>query len=119
MVFSCCALCADEIEPVIRKGVHAFSDKCGRDVKLERFQKREDFLYRIRDGCCDAALVALPGAIGMETALNVRELKQTLPLVWITDDDGFALQSYRMQVKMFLRFPATEDDITEALIKCI
>ena len=119
MVFNCCALCADEIEPVIRRGVDGFSSRCGKDVKLERFQRREDFLYRIRDGSCDAALVAMPGAIGMETALNVRGLKKILPLVWITDDDGFAIQSYRMQVKMFLRFPATEEDITQALIKCI
>ena len=118
MEFRCLAAADAGQEPMLRRGMEEFNRRRGLGGVLECFDRREALLYRMQKGCCDAALVLLPGAIGMECALGIREIDAELPLVWISDVPGFALQSYRLQARMFLRTPVTEQEIAAALERC-
>ncbi|MEG1774383.1 MAG: hypothetical protein RR320_05980, partial [Oscillospiraceae bacterium] len=79
---------------------------------------REGLLYRLRNGPYDLVVVALPGALGMEAVLGVREKAPMIPLVWCSDDDVFALQSYRLRVTAFLRLPVDAHQAAVALNRC-
>lgn len=119
MQFHCLLLCTQEDEALLRRGVAEFSRRTGLSVVPECFSRREELLYRIRDGCCDAVLVALPGALGMESAIGVRGMDGRVPLIWISDDDVFAMQSYRLKTRMFLSSPTTEGQVADALERCV
>lgn len=119
MEFLCVCLCSAEEQPALRRGLDLFIQRTGRDAALEYFVRREDLLCRIRQGGCHAAVVSLGGALGMEAAICVRSLDARLPLIWISDDEAFGLQSYRLQARMFLRFPVSSDQIAQALARCL
>lgn len=118
MEFRCLGVCSAEQENVLRRGAEEFARKAGFVCAFEHFDQRDALLYRLRDGRCDAVLVDLPGALGMECALGVRELDASMPLVWISDDPCFAMQSYRLRARMFLRTPVTQHQIADALGRC-
>lgn len=118
MEFRCLGLCTEEQWPVLVRGAELFGEQTGLNLALEHFLRREDLLYRLREGRCDTAIVALPGALGMESVLGVRGLNRHLPLIWISDDEVFAMQSYRLGVQMFLRFPVTSKEVAGAMARC-
>ncbi|MEG2073337.1 MAG: hypothetical protein RRY54_01080 [Angelakisella sp.] len=118
MEFRCLCLCNEAEQSVLGQGMEQFAQRTDRRVVPEWYQKREDLLYRIRSGAYDAVVVALPGALGMEAVLGVRERAPAIPLVWCSDDDVFALQSYRMQVSAFLRLPLQAEVVAAALARC-
>ncbi|MEG0779020.1 MAG: hypothetical protein RRY95_01045 [Oscillospiraceae bacterium] len=99
-------------------GVEAFASRTENRVQLELLERREDLIYSIRAGGYDAVVVALPGALGMEAVLGVRLLDPAVPLIWISEDEVFALESYRQRVNMFLRAPATTEQVAGALARC-
>ena len=112
-------LCAPEQTAFFQKSVQQFARQEGRCPAVECFARREDLLYRLRRGSCDAVVVALQGALGMESAIGVRALDASVPLIWISDDEDFGMQSYRLRARMFLRFPVEEEQVTRALQRCV
>ncbi|MEG1971845.1 MAG: hypothetical protein RR315_01705 [Oscillospiraceae bacterium] len=118
MEFRCLCLCNEEEQLVLRQGMEEFAHRTHRCVTPEWYQRREDLIYRTRSGGYDTVIVALPGALGMEAVLGVRERAPAIPLVWCSDDDVFALQSYRMKVTAFLRLPLQSEILVTALIQC-
>lgn len=119
MEFRCLVLCEPEHEILFRHSVERFARREGRSPAVECFARREELLYRLRRGNCDAVVVALPGALGMESAIGVRGLDARVPLVWVSDDEGFGMQSYRLRTRMFLRFPVEEEQMAQALERCV
>lgn len=119
MEFRCLVLCTPEQTAFFQKSVHQFARQEGRCPAVECFARREDLLYRLRRGSCDAVVVALQGALGMESAIGVRALDASVPLIWISDDEDFGMQSYRLRARMFLRFPVEEEQVTRALQRCV
>ncbi|MEG1858997.1 MAG: hypothetical protein RR193_01530, partial [Christensenellaceae bacterium] len=47
-----------------------------------------------------------------------REEDGSAAIIWISDEEAFALQSYRLRVTMFLVNPATSEQISDALNRC-
>lgn len=119
MRFQCCALGVRQDEPVLHAGLLLFEQNTGRKVEWEWFERREDLLYRLRHGSCDASVIALPGALGMESAMGVREMLPRVPMIWISEDGNFAVQAYRLRVQMFLQTPVTEQQVAAALERCV
>lgn len=119
MRFRCLGLCEAEEETLLRLGAEEFARQAGCEMTWEGFTRREELLYRMRDGCCDAVVVALRGALGMESVLGVRDINGAVPLIWISDDAVFAMQSYRMRVDMFLQHPVTADQVARAFRVCV
>ena len=88
-------------------------------LETDWFFNREDLLYGMRRRKYEIVLVAVKGALGMETAIGAREESPSVPLVWISDEDAFALQSYRLKIKIFLVMPVTPDGICDAIMRCM
>jgi two-component SAPR family response regulator len=81
--------------------------------------RREDLLYGMRRVKYSIVVISLAGALGMEAAIGAREENSAVPIVWVSDEDAFALQSYRLHIKMFLVLPVTPQRICEALCRCM
>ncbi|MBC8546554.1 hypothetical protein H8711_06350 [Clostridiaceae bacterium NSJ-31] len=112
------AVCTDRCGDIIQQGAMMFEAQTGRHTELEWYARCEDLLYRLRETRYSAVIVDIGGAQGMEIAIGARGIDEAVPLVWISDDEGFALQSYRLRAKLFLVRPVDAQQITEALLRC-
>lgn len=114
------AVCAPKKDQeIIRAGIDSFGAASNCTLELDEFCEGSDLLYRQRENRFDVVIVALPGAQGMEIASSVRAFDEKLPLIWISDDAGFGVMSYRLQARMFLVEPITESQVCNALSRCI
>ena len=67
----------------------------------------------------DLAVVALPGAEGMEAVLGIRERFPRMLVIWITDDKYFAGMAMRCHIHDFLLRPVSTRRLEEALSSAI
>lgn len=84
-------------------------------LPAEAFTRREDLLYAMRERPFNVVIVALPGAVGMETALGARKFAPDAALIWASDESAFIAESYRLRAAMFLTLPLKEEQVGEAL----
>ena len=63
-------------------------------------------------------VVALNGVAGLEAVRQLRARAPDVPLLWISDED-YSLFGYQYRVTRFLRRPASDAQLTEALAACI
>ena len=119
MLLHGCCLCQTEQMKTLREGGDLFTKRTGHRMELECFDDPISMYVRLGEGTpWDAAVVALPGALGMEAATRIREEDHNAPLVWCSDDQLFAIHSYRLHCAMFLLLPVTADQIADALTRC-
>lgn len=112
------AICAtEEHVDAIKHGLQRYREQTGQVCAAEAFLRRDQLLYRMREAPFDAVFLAMPGALGMETALSVRGLHSAIPLVWASDQREFVPQSYRIRTSMFLLTPLTPTSVVEALLR--
>ncbi|MEG1682719.1 MAG: hypothetical protein RR295_02735 [Oscillospiraceae bacterium] len=119
MRYLCLGLADPAESELLRLGAEAFADSTANAVTLQLFERCEDLLYCLRAGDYDAVIVAMPGALGMEAVRGARSEKPSIPLLWISNDGVFALEGYRQRVNMFLCAPATKEQISEGLSRCL
>ena len=119
MLLRCCCLCGGELTGTLREAGALFTRRTGTNLDLSCFADPIALYSRIggRPGW-DAAVVALPGALGMEAATRIREEQPGAPLIWCSDDRLVAIHSYRLHCAMFLLLPVTAEQLADALIRC-
>ncbi len=117
MEFRCLGICERECLPLLEAGTARFEKSVGRPVELTSCRDVQSFLRQAVEPW-DALLIALPGAEGMETVITARRQNERVPLVWISDDEVFGVQSYRLHASMFLCLPVSEEDVAHALKRC-
>ncbi len=93
-----------------------FKDKITR---YELFKNYDDFLEHLSNTHCDIVIIAIDGAEGMESARAVKILKPLAPLIWLSDDNGFGPESYRVGCTYFSASPISDKTLTFALDRCI
>ncbi|MEA4853240.1 MAG: hypothetical protein VB082_03055 [Christensenella sp.] len=114
------AVCTEKkMTEKISEGIGALKQSSGVRIKTDWFYRREDLLYGMRRSKYAIVLIALTGALGMEAAIGAREENAAVPLIWISDEEAFALQSYRLQTKMFLVWPVSTQQICDAFLRCM
>ncbi len=114
------AVCAEEsMAGAIEAGIDTFWHSSGIKMQTDWFDRREDLLYGMRGKKYAIVVVALFGALGMEAAIGAREENAGCSIVWISNEEAFALQSYRLQTKVFLICPVLPEHICGALWRCI
>ena len=82
------------------------------------FSEQEELIPALLEECPAAVLVLMEKAAGMEGVIAVRRIYPGLPIVWFSNDSGFAPKAYRLQVNYFALLPINEDKINTALRKC-
>ncbi len=84
-------------------------------LDLKFYDTYDDFISSL---ACDAkdighaVIVARHGADGMESARNAKLMCPDIPLVWLSNDEGFGIESYRIGCAFF-----STEEITEALMQ--
>lgn len=71
--------------------------------------------YLIRGEPCDLVVVAMDGAAGMNDCWQIKRIKKDLPILWISEQDGFFQESRRIGVEEFLVKPVPDG----MLKKCV
>lgn len=72
-----------------------------------------DGFFRFMD--CDMAVIALDGALGMETVLECCRRYPKAVIVWVTDDKYFAGMAIRNHIFDFILRPLTEERFMETV----
>ncbi len=88
----------------------------GLDFRL--YDTYDDFIQGFPGEESQAVIVARRGADGMECARNAKLMRPTLPLIWLSDDPGFGIESYRIGCAFFSAGELTAALLSTALERC-
>ncbi len=82
------------------------------------FDSYDDFIMNVPSSGCDTVIVAHKGATGMQGVRAARILLFHIPIVWLSDDNGFVEESYRNGCAYFSAEAITEKLLLTALKRC-
>ncbi len=82
------------------------------------YETYDDFIKGFPRDTSQAVIVARRGADGMECARNAKLMQPAIPLVWLSDDPGFGIESYRIGCAFFSAEAISEKLLSTALNKC-
>lgn len=89
-----------------------------KNYEVQYLEEQEELIPVLMEECPAAVWVLMENAAGMEGVMAIRRIYPELPVVWFSNDSGFAPQAYRLQVDYFAPVPLNEDKINTALRKC-
>ncbi len=102
------ALCCPEDTERIKQTLST----CGEVVVFNGAQDRSPSVqlayYLARGEPCDLAVVAQDGAAGMNDCQHIKGRRKELPVLWISEQEAFRLESRRIGVEAFLVKPVPE-----------
>lgn len=75
----------------------------------------DTFLSYLYEYTPQIVFILTDGATGMEGVIAVRNFHPRCPVVWISNDKGFGIQSYRLGCAFFAEKPLTKKKIAIAL----
>lgn len=78
----------------------------------------EEFQCALTDRYYNIVIVTSDNAMGMEGVIAVRNSRPELPVIWLSNDRGFGLQSYRLGCTYFGIKPITKEKLKQALTRC-
>ena len=84
-------------------------------IRVDEYYKIADLLALPEQTLYDAVWVALPGALGLEAVLAMRREKPFIPLVWMSEDGEFGMNSLNLDVAMFLMPDSPTEDFRIAV----
>lgn len=88
----------------------------GHSLEFDEFYHPDDVrgAHRFSYHAC---VVAMAGAVGMESAVAARERDTALPILWLSDDDNFSLAAYDLQATMFLNLGCSDRELANAMLR--
>jgi len=86
--------------------------------ELSQVEDLEEFEIILTDWEPSVLVVLADGAKGMECVYRTKETRPNLPVFWFSDDEGFGIQSYRLNCAYFSTKPVTLDKIHHAIHRC-
>ena len=108
---------ADKSELV--RAVSGIPELCYRNIRIEDYSNRDNFLRGLGGSPPDGIVVAMNGADGMEGVIAAKTAFRDIPVVWFSDDGGFGAQSYRLGCAYFHKKPISPEILSAAITKCI
>ncbi len=87
-------------------------------IEYTVYDDYDDFISGFPNEESQAVIVARRGADGMECARSARVMKPNVPLIWLSDDRGFGVESYRIGCAYFSAAPITEQILSTVLARC-
>ena len=94
------------------------SEQYLKEYTIQCFSEQEKLVPALMETRPAAVWVIMEKAAGMEGVIAVRRIYPDLPVIWFSNDSGFAPQAYRLHVNYFTLMPINEDKIMTALKKC-
>ncbi len=108
---------AEEV-PGFEQLMAALSNARGMPLECNYYETYDDFIKGFPRDKSQAVIVARRGADGMECARNAKLMRPSVPLVWLSNDNGFGVESYRIGCAFFSAEPLTHELLSTALARC-
>lgn len=86
-------------------------------VQISEFEDHVSVLDALKKENFELVVIAQDGTFSLEVVDRVRRMKPDIKLLWCSDLD-FAIRSYDVQAKYFLKKPISEETLAQALKKC-
>lgn len=119
------AICDDiaQDRAVARQYIEDWADHIGLTCHTIEYERGRNLLYDYQDGDAGFVLLLLdifmPGITGMETARKIREFNKSVPIVFFTTSDSYAVESYEVEAAGYLVKPLDQQRFTSLLNKLL
>lgn len=88
-----------------------------QEVDFSLYDSGEAFMGEYRVGACDGLFldILMEGITGIETARKIREAEPHLPIIFTTNEPGFALEGFSIHAMDYLVKPLSADKVSWCL----
>lgn len=108
---------AAECQPAIDT-VQGFLHMKEEPDSIRRVNSRDALRMQLAGWEPSLILVLADRSRGMEGVYAAKETRPEIPVFWFSDDEGFGMQSYRLECDYFAVKPVTEEKLKMAFHRC-
>ena len=113
------AICEDDTtqQNILTAALDSYRTPAGEHVQYDVYHNGLDLLASINTHPYDVLLldILMPGFNGIETAREIRESNEKIPIIFLTTSQEFAVESYRVHAFDYLMKPVEQDALFETL----
>lgn len=113
------AICEDNTiqQNILTTALDSYRTPAGEYVQYDVYHNGLDLLASINTHLYDVLLldILMPGFTGIETAREIRESNEKIPIIFLTTSQEFAIESYRVHAFDYLMKPVDQNALFEAL----
>ena len=113
------AICEDDTtqQNILTAALDSYRTPAGEHVQYDVYHNGLDLLASINTHRYDVLLldILMPGFTGIETAREIRESNEKIPIIFLTTSQEFAVESYRIHAFDYLMKPVDQNALFETL----
>lgn len=113
------AICEDDTtqQNILTAALDSYLTPVGDHVQYDVYHNGLDLLASINTHLYDVLLldILMPGFTGMETAKEIRESNEKIPIIFLTTSQEFAVESYKVHAFDYLLKPVDQNALFETL----
>lgn len=113
------AICEDDTtqQNILAAALDSYRTPAGEHVQYDIYRNGLDLLASINTHLYDVLLldILMPGFTGIETAREIRESNEKIPIIFLTTSQEFAIESYRVHAFDYLMKPVDQNALFETL----
>lgn len=113
------AICEDDTtqQNILTAALDSYRTPAGEHVQYDVYRNGLDLLASINTHLYDVLLldILMPGFTGIETAREIRESNEKIPIIFLTTSQEFAVESYRVHAFDYLMKPVDQKTLFETL----
>lgn len=113
------AICEDDTtqQNILTAALDSYRTPASDHVQYDVYHNGLDLLASINTHPYDVLLldILMPGFNGIETAREIRESNEKIPIIFLTTSQEFAVESYRVHAFDYLMKPVEQDALFETL----
>ena len=97
----------------------ALPQQCYRSICIADYAEYDGFVTALSQNLPDCIVIAMDGADGMEGVIAAKSVCKDVPVLWFSDDNGFGVQSYRLDCTYFHKKPVSPQVLSAAIARCV
>lgn len=113
------AICEDDTtqQNILAAALDSYRTPAGEHVQYDIYRNGLDLLASINTHLYDVLLldILMPGFTGIETAREIRESNEKIPIIFLTTSQEFAIESYRVHAFDYLMKPVDKNTLFDTL----
>ena len=113
------AICEDDTtqQNILTTALDSYRTPAGEHVQYDVYHNGLDLLASINTHPYNVLLldILMPGFTGMDTAREIRESNEKIPIIFLTTSQEFAVESYRVHAFDYLMKPVDQNALFETL----
>ena len=97
----------------------ALPERCYSKMQVIHYPDYDSFITGLDESQPDGIVIAMDGADGMEGVIAAKSVCKDVPVLWFSDDNGFGVQSYRLECAYFHKKPVSPQVLSAAIARCV